>query len=148
MTPEQALAYIEQERLDVLAEGQTEEECNSIAAYVLASAYRRLLAARPEAVPPALQMALGNHSIGVFDAAGKLLAADADVYAAPESKPERADTAELVYRLQAYTTSFGSDTEGLSLLPEAWNTLRADIEEACRVLAVPSPLAPISQEKS
>lgn len=48
MTPEQALACIEQERLDVLAEGQTEEDCNMIAAYVLASAYRRLLAARSE----------------------------------------------------------------------------------------------------
>ena len=42
MTPEQALRIIEQERLDVLAEGSTEAECNMIAAYVLASAYRKL----------------------------------------------------------------------------------------------------------
>lgn len=44
MTPAQALACIEQERLDVLAEGFSEADCNMVAAYVLASAYRKLLA--------------------------------------------------------------------------------------------------------
>lgn len=49
MTPAQALACIEQERLDVLAEGMSEADCNMVAAYVLASAYRKLMFARPEA---------------------------------------------------------------------------------------------------
>jgi hypothetical protein len=38
--------------------------------------------AEKEHLPPALQMAAGNHSIGVFKD-GKLIAADAEVYAAP-----------------------------------------------------------------
>lgn len=42
MTPEQALAVIDQERLDVMAEGMTAADCEQIAAYVLASEYRKL----------------------------------------------------------------------------------------------------------
>jgi hypothetical protein len=49
MTPSQALAVIDQERLDLLGEGATAADCEQIASYVLASAYRKLLAARPEA---------------------------------------------------------------------------------------------------
>src|SRR4051812_39067727 len=48
MTPEQALRMIEQERLEMLAEGATEADANMHAPYVLASAYRKLVAARPE----------------------------------------------------------------------------------------------------
>lgn len=41
LTVDQALALVEQERLDVLAEGHTEEFCASLAPYVLASAVRK-----------------------------------------------------------------------------------------------------------
>ena len=41
MTVDEALALIEQERLDVLAEGMPEEQVNNTAAYVLASAVRK-----------------------------------------------------------------------------------------------------------
>lgn len=40
----------------------------------------------------------------------------------------------LIERLEAHVIAFGSDTEGLTLIPESWNSLRADIAEAVEKL--------------
>ena len=48
------------------------------------------LAGKDAELHPALQMALGNHSIGVFKD-GKLIAADAEVYMPPDKKDAEHD---------------------------------------------------------
>lgn len=72
-----------QSEADVLASKMT------WAATVIENQAKQIATFRPECgtLSPALQMAVGNHSIGVFDVSGKMLAADADVYVAPAKSP-------------------------------------------------------------
>ncbi len=69
MTVDEALALIEQERLDVLAEGMPEDDVNNTAAYVLASAVRKdrkfilSLQERKLSVEDSLFLSRGAHDV-------------------------------------------------------------------------------------
>src|SRR5690349_7439181 len=92
MTPEQALAYIEQEMKDAYVEGMTNSQADIVVAYVLARDYKRLKAkidsAQPEvrrSLPPDTALLERCREICmrvIFEAEEAAKAKDATNYAA------------------------------------------------------------------